>query len=786
MLKNYLKIGWRNIRAGGFYSILNIGGLSIVLAVTVLLLWWVKDELTFDNFHTDADRIYRINSHFGAGADENTFEYAPSPLAIAAVKSVPGVESAVRVENYPFRTFRVNGKIFTEKANLGQIDEHFLNLFNGFKILYGNPAKPFPSPNSVILTADLAMKYFGATNAIGKTFTTIENNRTFTVAAVMANIPDNSSINHQMLFPMSVRKEAYIADGSWRTMDENWDDYGFEIFVKLSPGVNVKTVNAQFTAIKNAVRKKSEDSGDYRLQSLTEIHLYAPDGKNSGAVQVRMLGVIGLLLLSIGCINYVNLTTARATRRAREVGVRKVVGAGSMQLAGQLLTESLMTLSISLVLAILLIKGMSPLYGSITGKAGQFTLLGIQGWQFLTGTLLFTFVMAGIYPAMLVARFRPIQALQGRSSGVGDAGLRKGLVVLQFALATILISGTFVINRQLRYIRERDSGLSREHVFIFNGKDFSQQFKRELAGESDVISVSTSSDSPVNVFNATGGVDWDGKEANRMLIMAQISVDPSFIPNFDIKLAAGRNFDGNAADSTHFILNETAVKQAGIRNPIGKRFKRHGTEGTIIGVVKDFNITSIHEPIRPLVVFNSPESNKLVSVRTTGKSAKNALLAAEKLWKKYSPEYPFEFSFLEEDYDRFYKSEQKTAQLLNFFAGIAIVISCLGLLGLVSFTAEQRTKEIGIRKVLGATVLSITSLLSRDFMKLVVISILIASPIAWFALNKWLENFAYKIEIKWWMFAGAGLLAVITALLTISFQSLKAASANPVKSLRSQ
>jgi putative ABC transport system permease protein len=782
MIQNYLKIGWRNIRSGGFYSVLNIGGLAVVLAVSILLFWWVNDELNFDGFHNGADRIYRVNSRFGTGPDENTFEYAPAPLAIGAEKSVPGVEAAVRVDVYPHRTIRVNGKTFTEKGDLGQIDEHFTKVFSGFRMIRGNPARPFPSPNSVIVTADLARKYFGTDDALGKELTTVENNRIFTVGAVMANMPDNSSLRYQMLFPMSVRKQAYIADGAGKTMDQDWDNYDFEIFLKLSKGINPNTVAARLTAIKNAARHKGEDSAEYELQPLTQIHLYSPDGKSSGVEQVKMLGLIALLLLGIGCINYVNLTTARAARRSKEVGVRKVVGAGSAQLARQLLTESLMTLGISLFLAALLIQVLLPFYSNLTGKTGHFTLLDRQAWQYLAGAMVLTFLLAGVYPALLISGFHPVQALRGGTVNAGGAGLRKGLVVVQFVLATALISGTLVIGKQMRFIRERDAGLNREHVFAFNGRGFSRQLKDALSRRSDVVSVSTSSDSPVNVFDATGSVDWDGKDAGRMLIMAQISVDEDFIRNFGMKMAEGRNFDGNAADSAHFILNETAVSQAGIKDPVGKRFTLNGTKGRIIGVVKDFNITSLHEPIRPLVLFSS-KNNRMVCVRTTARAADEVLFAAGKLWKTYSPGYPFEYSFLEADHEAFYRNEQKTAQLFYFFSALAILISCLGLLGLVSFTAEQRTREIGIRKVLGATVLNITSLLSGDFMKLVAAGILAACPVAWFAMNKWLENFAFKISMDWWLFAAAGLLAISIALVTIGYQSVKAALANPVKSL---
>ena len=784
MLRNYLKIAFRNLRSGGWYSALNIGGLAVVLSVSLLLFWWVRDELSFDSFHKDAARIYRVNSHFGKGEDENTFSDTPPAIATSARKSIPGVESALRIGLYRSNIFRIGNKTFKERSEIAIADEHFLDFFNGFKVIFGDRKNPFPATNSVVLTEELAQRFFGVSNAVGKIFTSVEDNRTFTVGAVIADLPDNSSLRYKMFIPMRINRQAYQAGKEWKTLDEDWDIYDYETFLKLDAGIEPENIAAKINSVKKAFRIANEDEMDYGLQPLLKLHLYEPDGRNSGMQQVNILGLIAFLLLSIGCINYINLTTARATRRNKEVGIRKVVGAHSRQLAGQLLVESLLTLSLSLIAAVILIQILLPFYQNITGKTANFSFSDVNTWLVLFGSLLLTFLLAGIYPAVMVAGFSPIHAMRGRSSRSESPGLRKGLVITQFVLTTVLISSTFIIGSQLRYIREHDSGFSREHVFSFDGKGFSPQFKQALSYEPGIKNVSTSNESPINVMSGTTVVEWDGKDANRMLVFAHMSIDPDFIPNFGIKIIEGKNFDGSPSDSVHFILNEMAVKRAGIKNAVGKRLKYEGTEGIIIGVTKDFHITSMHETIWPLVINSAPKKNSLVHVRTTGPSTAKALAATEKLWKKYVPGFPFEYVFLDEAYNNHYKAEQQTGQLFNFFAGIAILISCLGLLGLVAFTAEQRTKEIGIRKVLGATVANITTLLSKDFMKLVAIAIVIASPIAWYAMDVWLENFAYKITIEWWMFAAAGLLAVVTAILTIGFQSIKAALADPVKSLK--
>ncbi|WP_170982965.1 ABC transporter permease [Dyadobacter frigoris] len=786
MIRNYFKIAFRNLVNEKWYSLLNIGGMGIVLAVSILLFWWVRDELSYDNFHSDIEQIYRVNTRFGSETAENTFPDTPGAVSTAALKSIPGVRGAVRLSPYWARIFRVGNNTITEKGDLAYIDGDFINFFDGFTLLYGDKNNLFPTPASAILTRDLAIKYFGTANAVGKFFKNVENNQILTVGAVIEDSPDNTNFKQKMFLPMQAKVLPFREENNGDNLDESWIAYDFETFVKLDKTTNPEIVGQKITSIKKAARNKDNDAVLYFLQPFSQLHLYSPDGKSSGMQQVNLLGLIAFLLLSIGCINYVNLTTARASRRNREVGIRKVVGARSGQLAGQLMVESILTLSLSLVFAVLLIEIILPFYQEITGKTGQFSLIDFDSILILVGALLLTFLLAGIYPALMIAGFNPIQVLRGRSNQRNTLGLRKGLVVTQFALATILITSTLIIGSQLRFIRERNPGFNREHVFSFDGKKFALPLQQALSEQPFVKSVSTASDSPVNVLRGTGTVEWEGKDPKSMPIFAYTSIDPAFIPSFGIKILDGRNFDGSPSDSLHFMLNETAVRQMGLKNPLGKRIKVEGREGEIISIVKDFNIASIHETIRPLILSSRPQINNIVLVKTTGESATTALAAARKLWGEYAPEYPFDYKFLEAHYNDQYKSEQQTERLFNFFAGIAIVISCLGLLGLVSFAAEQRTKEIGVRKVLGASITSIITLLSKDFLKLICIAIVIAIPVAWYFMEKWLNNFAFKVDIDWKLFLAAGLLTLITAIVTISFQSIKAALMNPVTSLKSE
>lgn len=666
MIANYFKIAWRNIRTGGWYTALNIGGLSVVLTVSLLLFWWVQDELSFDRFHSDSDRIYQINAHFGKAGDKNTFTSTPAPLASIAHSELPEIESVTRIgDERGSGIYRANGNSFNEKGKIAFADSNFLDIFSGFTVLHGNQRRPFTTPNSVVLTEKLARKFFGTDLAVGKILTQVETKTVFIVSAVLANIPEHSSIRNDMFINMEVRKRLNQEKSDKKPMDENWEDYGFGTYIKLIPGTNADNVGTKLTAIQRD-NIKMDNIPDYLLQPLTDIHLYPVEGNEGTMQQVKILGLMAVFLLSIGCINYVNLTTARASRRSKEVGIRKVVGAQTRQLAIQLFIESLLTLVFALFLSLILLPCFLPFYTDVTSKSVNVSMFDPKMWQVLIGTLFSCFVLAGIYPALMVARFSPIQSLRVRTSQAGGAGVRKSLVVIQFTLSTILIIGTLVIGNQLRFIRERNPGFNRHHIFTFQGRTFTPQIKQSLIAESSVLGISTSTDTPVSVSNGTVTIDWDGKDKERTVMMAQMGIDKDFIPNLAMKIVAGRNFEGTKADSAHYILNESAIKQAGITDPIGKRFSREGVNGIIIGVVKDFANTSVREPIWPLMLYHNPDQNYMVQVRTSGELTPLALKKAETIWKKYSPEYPFEYTFLDADYDNLYRGEQQSGKLFNF------------------------------------------------------------------------------------------------------------------------
>jgi putative ABC transport system permease protein len=779
------------VRAGGWYSMLNIGGLAVVLAVSVLLFWWVKDELTFDRFHPDAERTYRINSRHGKGADEQTWGSVPAPVGVAAMAgNVPGVEAATRItEVWEFKTLKVGNQTYTE-TNMGYADENFLTVLGGFRVLYGNPAKPFPTPNSVVLTRRMALKYFDTDNAVGKIILGVDSSRVFTVGAVLADMPDNSSLDFQVYFPMSLRKRLFGGNGAWKRMDDDWGNFSFLTLVRLAPGVDPATVGQTFTRIQREARAGDDASqlATYLTQPLTDMHLHRADGTGTVMQQVQMMGLIAVLILLIGCINYINLTTARATRRAREVGVRKAVGAGPGTLVRQLVTESVLTLLMALVLAVSLIQLLMPFYRQLTDKTLGFSLLDPQVWILLLAALLGTLLLACVYPALLIARFDPIRTLRGGQQQSSHTGLRKALVVVQFALATGLIVSTLVVGNQLTYLQNRDLGLTKEHVFTIQTNDKTEAFRKALASESSISGLATGMVELTSGMGSTNDTDWEGKAPGRVFNVNQMGVSYEFIPAMGMKLVAGRNFRDSKADSLSWVLNETAIRDIGLTNAeaIGKAFTFHDWKGQIIGVVKDFSFESAREKVAPTLLFNRTEWNGVLYVKTTGANTKAALAAAERVQRNLLPNYPFQYTFLSDAYTRLYKNEQRTGQLFRFFAGVAILVCCLGLLGLSAYTAEQRTKEIGVRKVLGASVSNIVILLSKDFLTLVAFGILVAVPLAWWAMNAWLSGFAYRTDLSWWVFALAGALAVGIALLTVSAQSIRAALANPVKALKSE
>ncbi|HEY4194477.1 MAG TPA: ABC transporter permease [Mucilaginibacter sp.] len=789
MIKNYFKTAWRNLVKNKFYSAINIIGLTVGLTVGLLILLWVNDELSFDKFHTKAGNIYRVEAQMGTGANAQISNDVSAPISVYALKEIPGVESSVRmVSNEDYALFKYGDKTLVPRDNtIFYTDPTIFKVFD-FKLLKGNVNDPFPNLQSIIITPTIAKRFFGNTDPIGKVIKA-DNHDNYTVAGVVADMPENSSIKFDMLFSIEIKKRQYDNNGYWKTMGADWGDYFASTYILLRPGVFPDAVTNLLTQLYHKDQPGSAASKvKFLAQPLTRIHLYNADGTPSGMQTVRIFLIVAALILLIACINYVNLSTARAILRSKEVSIRKIIGAGKKQLFIQFVLETMLFFVVALILSFILIALLMPLYNNLSGKKLDFNLLDTGIWKVIGVTIVSTLVVSSIYPALLLSSFKPVNALKGKVSlGVGNATFRRTLVVIQFIFSVGLIISTLVINNQLKYIRKKDLGYDKSYVFDFIMRDMQKNYeaiRSQLLTQPGVIDVASGSDNIINITNSTSDTQWEGKDPNESFIIHSTYVDKYFMPFFKLKFVAGGPFIGIKSDSAHFILNETAIREAGIINPIGKRFKLNNRNGTIIGVVKDFHFASLRQKIEP-AIFGYGTQMPEMFVRTTGKDAPLAVAAVQKVFKQYNPGFLMDYSFVDRDYNSMYKADQQSGLLFSWFAGIAILVSCLGLFGLATYTAHGRIKEIGIRKVLGASVSNITGMLSKDFMALVSISIIIATPIAWYAMNQWLQDFAYRIAIEWWVFALAAIIALLIAFATISYQSIKAALANPVKSLRS-
>ena len=788
MIKNYFKTAWRNLWRHKLYSLINIKGLTVGLAVGILLLLWVQDEFSYDGFHKNEKNIYKVENMVGTGASRQLWSVTAAPIGVLAKKEIPGVEDVVRITNNNYyQLFKFKDKVFSEQNNFFT-DPSLFSVFD-FKLIKGNPSDPFPDDNSVVITESMAKKYFGNDDAVGKVIVA-DDKVNFKITGVVNDFPKNSTFRADMLFPMSMLGSIMYANNKeGKNLENDFTQFSYNTFLLFKPGFSFGGFAEKLKQIHLKIKPDDTDA-DYLLLPLSKMHLYRADGSDGGYSTVRMFFIIAILILVIACINYVNLSTARSMLRAKEVSLRKIVGAGRAQLFFQFIIETVVLFLFATVLGLGLVYVLLPLFNEISGKELILNLTDYRIWEIILFTVCGTLIISSIYPALLLSSFEPLKALKGKiSARINDATFRKTLVVVQFTFSVVLIAGTLIIKEQMSFMRSKQLGYDKSYVLSCNMRKMGAHYdavKAELLKQPGIAGVTSASVNIIRYGGHTGNNWWNGKQDGETLMLSPMGIDKDFISFFKMQMKEGDVFAGTVADSTHFILNETAVKAARLENPIGKRFKLQQTMGTIIGVVKDFHFASMRQKIEPAVFYYTSTDYYKLYVKTSGKEAPKAIAALSAQWKKYNPDFSFEYSFLDEAYGNLYKSEEKTELLLNIFAAIAIFISCLGLLGLATYTAQVRTREIGVRKVLGANVGGIIRLLAMNFLKLVFIAILIAVPVAWWLTDKWLQDFAYRINISWTVFAIAGVLAMLIAVLTISFQSIRAALANPVRSLRTE
>ncbi|MDZ7304890.1 MAG: ABC transporter permease [candidate division KSB1 bacterium] len=787
MFKNHLKIAARNLLKYKVYSFINIAGLAIGMACCLLILLYVQHELAYDHFHEKADRIYRILRHGRVQDSDYTIPVNPAPLAETLVREFPEVLAATRmlsVKAFAECVVKYADKQFVENRILFA-DSTFFDIFT-FSLLLGNSRTALDKPNRVVITEAMAQKYFGDENPMGKTLRiNIGGNAdlAFTITGVAKDVPPNSHFHFDFL-PSLVTLD-------W-SRSTSWGQNAFYTYFLLSKGYSAAQLEAKLPQlVQKYIARTMQFDDRFFVQPLTAIHLRSNYDlelePNSDIIYVYIFSIIAFIVLLSACINFMNLATARSANRVREIGVRKVLGASRGQLLRQFLSESTILSVIAVLFAVGLLELFLPLFNRLAERqiavdftSNSFLLAGLIGMGLLVG------ILAGSYPAFFLSSFRPIVALRGKpQQGTRGAWLRSGLVFLQFAISIVLIIGTFVVERQLHYVRNKRLGFDKEHVVVISRASALgprwQAFKHELMWSPNVIHTAGSSSVPGRYFDSTV-FEAEGMDESQRLWY--VFADEGFIETMGMEMVAGRNFSPEfATETSAFILNETAVKKLGWENAVGKKLAGNARTGAIIGVVKDFHFESLHQEIHPLVMLFATSPSYL-SVRVRQANLHQTLTFLEEKWRSFVPDQPFEYSFLDEAFDKLYRSEERLEQIFGYFSTLAIFIACLGLFGLASFTAEQRTKEIGIRKVLGASVASILFLLSKDFGKLVLLANFIAWPVAWYAMNRWLQNYAYRIEIGWWVFALAGGLALIIAFATVSTQAFKAALANPVQVLR--
>lgn len=790
MIQNYFKIAWRSLWKNKTFSIINILGLALGMACSLLIVLWVKDEYSVDAFHANKNQLFRIYERQFFDGKKQGVIWTQGPLAAALKKTIPEIELATAYSWTSSEAFTVGDKTVKQNANAAGPD--FFKMFS-FKLLQGTADAALKDINSLAISRKTAEIFFGSPeNAIGKIMR-YANQNNLIVTAVFENIPVNSTLKFDCLRNW----DAYLAENPWA---KAWDNNDPLTFFMVRPDANIATLEAKllhFTDIYLKPPANKKLNTELALQPFQEYYMHNnfKDAHVAGGriEYVRLFSLVAIFILLIACINFMNLATARSSKRAKEVGVRKVVGAMRSSLMVQFISEALLLTFFSIIISLLLVALLLPFFNQLTGKQMNLPFNEFSFWGMLGVLLIITGLMAGSYPAFFLSSLAPIRVLKGALKFESSAvWLRKGLVVFQFSLSIILIVGMLVIYRQVNYVQNISLGYQPAHLVYFplEGK-FINNFnllKDNIATIQGVQNVSYMTDSPTDNSSGADGITWSTDGTDTKVRFTAIGVGYDFAKTMDIKFVQGRDFSKDfATDSAGFLINETALKTIGYKDPVGHYINWGNDKGKIIGVMKDFHYQSMHSEIRPVIVYlRAKGMDGNVLVRINGNKTKDVLAKLQTVCKQLNPGFPLVTVFADDEYAKLYKGEQVISKLANYFAFIAIFISCLGLLGLAIFTAEQRKKEIGIRKVLGATVTGITALLSRDFVSLVVVAIGIATPIAWYIMHLWLQDFAYRVNISWWIFLLAGILALFIALLTVSFQAIKAALMNPIKSLKSE
>ncbi|WP_394748159.1 FtsX-like permease family protein [Spongiimicrobium salis] len=800
MLKNHFKIAWRNLLKNKGYSIINIGGLAIGLACFLMIVMFIQNELSYDRYHENSNRVYRVLHHLNENDYKEAWVWGNAPVGPALKEDFSEVLETVQFSGRE-DVLLTNGDLTFQEGNCFYVTPSVFDVFT-WNMISGDPKTALEAPYSIVLTESTAKKYFGDEDPMGKTLsgTSVRaDDGDYTVTGIIKDIPSNSHFGFDVLVSMSTFYQArpsifdswgYVDFYTYFLVPENFDPIAFQAKIPAFLEKRLPEENKQFHY-------------DVSFEALEDAYLNSTAARQPGvtgnASNIYIFGIIGLFILVIASINFMNLATARSMERAKEVGVRKVIGAQKRGLISQFLGESLTMVLIAAILGVAVVVICLPWMREITGKTFQLEhIFTTSNLLLYLGTALITAFLSGSYPAMVLSNFRPATVLKGVfKTSKNGVTLRKALVIFQFSLSIALIAGTAIVYFQMDYMLNRDLGFDREQQLVidfnydFQVRNRLETIKSEFEKNGSISSVSASRTVPGAHFPGAGTQIQIPNGEMDFFDISLYEVDVDFIPHFKMEMVAGRPYSRDFAIDTigSLVVNEAAVKHFGYASPeeiIGKRFEQWGKEGTIIGVVKDFNFLSLHQEVEPLSLRLEPSSSRYLSLRIQSDNLPATISEIREKWATLAPHRPFLYSFLDDSFNTQYEADFRFKKLFTLFSFLAIFIACLGLLGLATYSAMQRTKEIGIRKVLGAEAGSIVRLLSKDFIKLVLIAMFIATPLSWYAMNNWLEVYAYKVTISWWIFALASIIAITIAILTVSFHAIKAAVANPVKSLRTE
>lgn len=787
MIKNYFKTTLRSLLKNKGYSFLNITGLAIGIACASLIFLWVQDELTFNHNYVKKDQLYTIYENQTYNGKISTFHATPGPMAKVLKAEIPGIKAAARISGLGDQLFALGDKTLNERGTYA--DNELFDMFQ-LPFVYGSASNAFRELHSVVIDETMAKQFFGNENPMGKSLK-VNNEQDYIVTGVFKDLPKNSTLQFRWLAPMA------NIDHKQPWMDM-WGANWARTYVELEPNANLASVNRKLSNFL-AGKTSGKNTTVCFLFAMNNWNLHDNfvDGKmDGGRIQyVRLFSFIAWIILLIACINFMNLATARSEQRAKEVGVRKVMGAGKGKLISQFIGEALVMSFIAVLVAIGLIFISLPAFNSLVQKELLMNIFEPSHLIYLIGAWLITGLLAGSYPAFYLSSFNPISVLKNIKikTSAGSGFIRQSLVVIQFTVSIVLIIGTVIIYQQIQHVKSRELGFDRSNLLYVNlqGKQGDQfnAIYNDLMQSGVVENASLSNDRATEVGSNTDNYSWDGKDVSKNPLISWQYVSSQFISTMGIKLAVGRDFNPQAAlDSNNVIINEAFAKQMGKEGRVGGIIRDGGKKAfQIVGIIKDYLYNDMYAAAQPLLLYNHPADTRVLTIRfKPGINTQTAINKVGNIVKADSPGYPFDYQFVDKDFDLIFKTETLTGSLAGVFAALAVFISCLGLFGLAAYTAERRIKEIGIRKVLGASAAGLAAMLSKDFLKLVLISCVIAFPFAWWGASKWLQGYQYRIDVHWWVFIAAGFMAVIIALVTVSFQAIKAALMNPVKSLRSE